>query len=174
MKVKCFSFTWPRGLILQKQNSGKCFTFKERDIIFLWCFLGNGSSLWAWPQTLCSLSRGRIPATACARWLRNKTCPICITSASNNSPERQWVSMPLRNSQYPSSIRVLSKPPWQMWFFATIRANWNLTKYHKWLKCVHDMFSKNENFLWLDYAELTASSTITISFGLFQCSVDLF
>lgn len=150
------------------------FTFKEGDIIFLWCFLGNGSSLWAWPQTLCSLSRGRIPATACARWLRNKTCPICITSASNNSPERQWVSMPLRNSQYPSSIRVLSKPPWQMWFFATIRANWNLTKYHKWLKCVHDMFSKNENFLWLDYAELTASSTITISFGLIQCSVDLF
>lgn len=105
------------------------FTCKKRGRFVPRCRLRNRSSRWAVVfltdhRHFVHFLKAEFQPTsaASARWLRSKTCPICITSAPNNSPGRRWVNTPLRNSQDPLSIGALSKPPWQMWFCTTIRA----------------------------------------------------
>lgn len=134
------------------------FTCKKGDILFIsvaWGMIFFCRAVVSPPptrpppttDTLFTFSRqnsNRRPRHLHRHWRTNMSnmshiCP-------NSSTGRQWVSKPLRNSKDPFSIWASSKPPWQMWFCTTIRTNWNLPKYCRRRKCVHDMLFQTEHW----------------------------
>lgn len=122
----------------KKWNSGKCFQYYLHKRAGTFCsplspeewIISLCRGFPSWPQTLCSLSQGRIPVDV------HSICTVTEEQNMSNmhhicpdsSLRRQWVSTALTNSQSGFNIWVPSKPPWQMWFCTTIKSNWSLTK----------------------------------------------
>ncbi len=110
-----------------------------------------------WPQTLCSLSQGRIPTNVysiCMVFEEHETkhAQLCITSAPNNSPRRRWVIIP----KTPLGFVCCQNHHDKMQFCTTNRANWNFTNHCR--RVVHDMLSKNETLNLLSLTGLCCSS----------------
>lgn len=147
---------------------------QEKGHFVLHCRLRNGSSLWAVVSPtdhrhFVHFLKAEFQPTsaASARWLKIKTCPICIKSAPHNSHGSTCLSeipkTPLAfeccQNHYDKCGSAPQLGPTEI--LPNIRQ-----------KCVHDMLFKNENlnyFLWLGCVALTANPAIAISFGLTQC-----
>lgn len=103
------------------------------------CRWGNGSSLCAVvsPPTdhrhfVHFLKAAIQPASsASARWVRDKICPICITTHWGGEGSRSHSEIPRLLSRY--CLRVAKTTVTHV----ALHHNWDFTKYRRVLKCIH-------------------------------------
>lgn len=126
------------------------FTCKKRGRFVPRCRLRNRSSRWAVVfltdhRHFVHFLKAEFQPTsaASARWLRSKTCPICITSAPNNSRGGDGSTRLWEIPKTPSALEHCQNHRDKCGSAPQLGPNWNVTEYCRTL--VPDMPSENEN-----------------------------